>query len=181
MLSVPASNTNTTTGCVWLLQVPEENVLGGENNGVAVLMSGLDYERLVLASGPVGLMQAALDVALPYATQRKQFGQAIGNFQVGFCNRTSYIFSAFNPLLQLQTTYRPGRSVLSSSSSSRLTAWRLAVKAILTPARHVGSLTICVHHKQCYQYNAASFALDAVFSSLLLVSLLLVSMRPLGP
>jgi isovaleryl-CoA dehydrogenase len=64
------------------MQVPAENVLGGENNGVAVLMSGLDYERLVLASGPVGLMQAALDVALPYATQRKQFGQAIGNFQV---------------------------------------------------------------------------------------------------
>ena len=64
------------------LQVPAQNVLGGENNGVAVLMSGLDYERLVLASGPVGLMQAALDVALPYATQRKQFGQAIGNFQV---------------------------------------------------------------------------------------------------
>lgn len=63
-------------------QVPAENVLGGENNGVAVLMSGLDYERLVLAAGPVGLMQAALDVALPYATQRKQFGTPIGNFQV---------------------------------------------------------------------------------------------------
>jgi hypothetical protein len=69
-------------GTAGVLQVPAENVLGGENNGVAVLMSGLDYERLVLASGPVGLMQAALDVALPYATQRKQFGQAIGNFQV---------------------------------------------------------------------------------------------------
>lgn len=68
--------------CCCLRQVPEENVLGGENNGVAVLMSGLDYERLVLAAGPVGLMQAALDVALPYAIQRKQFGTAIGNFQV---------------------------------------------------------------------------------------------------
>lgn len=64
-------------------QVPAENVLGGENNGVAVLMSGLDYERLVLSAGPVGLMQACLDVALPYSTQRHQFGQAIGNFQVG--------------------------------------------------------------------------------------------------
>lgn len=63
-------------------EVPEENILGGVNNGVAVLMSGLDYERLVLAAGPVGLMQAALDVALPYATQRKQFGTAIGNFQL---------------------------------------------------------------------------------------------------
>lgn len=68
--------------CCCPRQVPVENVLGGENNGVAVLMSGLDYERLVLSAGPVGLMQAALDVALPYATQRKQFGTAIGNFQV---------------------------------------------------------------------------------------------------
>lgn len=66
------------------VQVPAENVLGGENKGVAVLMSGLDYERLVLASGPVGLMHACLDVAVPYATQRKQFGQPIGNFQVCF-------------------------------------------------------------------------------------------------
>lgn len=65
--------------------MPDENILGGENKGVAVLMSGLDYERLVLASGPVGLMQACLDVAVPYATQRKQFGQPIGNFQVGCC------------------------------------------------------------------------------------------------
>eukprot|EP00775_Hariotina_reticulata_P003583 gene3583-3849_t len=63
-------------------EVPAENVLGGENNGVAVLMSGLDYERLVLSAGPVGLMQACLDVALPYSTQRTQFGTAIGNFQL---------------------------------------------------------------------------------------------------
>jgi hypothetical protein len=62
--------------------VPAENVLGGVNKGVAVLMSGLDYERLVLAAGPVGLMQAALDVAVPYSTQRKQFGTPIGQFQV---------------------------------------------------------------------------------------------------
>lgn len=49
-------------------------------------MSGLDYERLVLAAGPVGLMQACLDAAVPYATQRKQFGQPIGNFQVSIYN-----------------------------------------------------------------------------------------------
>lgn len=52
------------------------------NSGVYVLMSGLDYERLVLSAGPLGLMQAALDVVLPYIHERKQFGQKIGEFQV---------------------------------------------------------------------------------------------------
>ncbi|KAI9294347.1 acyl-CoA dehydrogenase NM domain-like protein [Neoconidiobolus thromboides FSU 785] len=63
-------------------EVPAENILGKENEGVYVLMSGLDYERLVLASGPVGLMQNAMDVTLPYVHTRKQFGKAIGEFQL---------------------------------------------------------------------------------------------------
>ena len=63
-------------------EVPEENVLGQVGKGVNVLMSGLDYERVVLAAGPLGLMQAALDVALPYVHERKQFGQPIGTFQL---------------------------------------------------------------------------------------------------
>ena len=63
-------------------QVPAENVLGGEGRGVAVLMSGLDYERTVLSGGPVGIMQACLDVVLPYIHDRKQFGQPIGEFQL---------------------------------------------------------------------------------------------------
>src|ERR687894_1189587 len=63
-------------------EVPEENVLGEVGRGVGVLMSGLDYERVVLAAGPLGIMQACLDVALPYAHERKQFGQPIGNFQL---------------------------------------------------------------------------------------------------
>ncbi|ALK09207.1 isovaleryl-CoA dehydrogenase [Blastochloris viridis] len=63
-------------------EVPEENVLGTVNRGVAVLMSGLDYERVVLAAGPLGLMQAALDLVLPYVHDRKQFGQPIGTFQL---------------------------------------------------------------------------------------------------
>ncbi|MBC7430636.1 MAG: isovaleryl-CoA dehydrogenase [Rubritepida sp.] len=63
-------------------EVPEENVLGQLNGGVRVLMSGLDYERAVLAAGPLGIMQAAMDVVLPYVHQRKQFGQAIGEFQL---------------------------------------------------------------------------------------------------
>jgi isovaleryl-CoA dehydrogenase len=63
-------------------EVPEENVLGRVNDGVRVLMSGLDYERAVLAAGPLGIMQACLDVVLPYVHERKQFGQAIGEFQL---------------------------------------------------------------------------------------------------
>lgn len=58
--------------------VPSENVLGEVNKGVRVLMEGLDLERLVLSAGPLGLMQAALDVVLPYVHERKQFGQPIG-------------------------------------------------------------------------------------------------------
>jgi isovaleryl-CoA dehydrogenase len=63
-------------------EVPEENVLGAVGNGVNVLMSGLDYERVVLAAGPLGIMQACMDVVIPYVHDRKQFGQPIGRFQL---------------------------------------------------------------------------------------------------
>ena len=63
-------------------EVPAENVLGREDGGVGVLMSGLDYERVVLSGGPVGIMQACLDVVVPYIHERRQFGQAIGEFQL---------------------------------------------------------------------------------------------------
>ena len=63
-------------------EVPEENVLGALNGGVRVLMSGLDYERAVLAAGPLGILQACLDIVVPYVHERKQFGQAIGEFQL---------------------------------------------------------------------------------------------------
>src|SRR6476620_1149156 len=63
-------------------EVPEENVLGQVGRGASVLMSGLDYERAVLAAGPLGIMQACLDVVLPYVHERKQFGKAIGEFQL---------------------------------------------------------------------------------------------------
>lgn len=62
--------------------IPEENVLGQPGDGVHVLMTGLDYERAMLAGGPLGIMQACLDVVLPYVRQRRQFGQAIGEFQL---------------------------------------------------------------------------------------------------
>ncbi|HZA65590.1 MAG TPA: acyl-CoA dehydrogenase family protein, partial [Geminicoccaceae bacterium] len=63
-------------------EVPKENVLGRVNEGAAVLMSGLDYERIVLAGGPLGIMQACLDIALPYMHEREQFGRPIGTFQL---------------------------------------------------------------------------------------------------
>ena len=63
-------------------EVPEENVLGEIGKGVHVLMSGLDYERTVLAAGPLGIMQAAMDIVIPYVHERKQFGQSIGEFQL---------------------------------------------------------------------------------------------------
>jgi len=63
-------------------EVPEENVMGPVGAGVRILMSGLDYERAVLAAGPTGIMQACLDVVLPYIHDRKQFGQSIGEFQL---------------------------------------------------------------------------------------------------
>lgn len=63
-------------------EVPAENILGGEGEGVKVLMSGLDYERAVLAAGPIGIMQACMDVVVPYIHERKQFGKPIGEFQL---------------------------------------------------------------------------------------------------
>lgn len=64
------------------VKVPAENILGGENQGVKVLMSGLDYERVVLAAGPIGIMQACMDLIVPYIHERKQFNQSIGEFQL---------------------------------------------------------------------------------------------------
>ena len=63
-------------------EVPEENIMGGLNKGVHVLMSGLDYERAVLAAGSIGIMQACMDVVMPYIHDRKQFGKSIGEFQL---------------------------------------------------------------------------------------------------
>lgn len=64
------------------VEVPEENILGGLNQGVKVLMSGLDYERAVLSGGPLGIMQACMDVVVPYIHEREQFGRPIGEFEL---------------------------------------------------------------------------------------------------
>ena len=63
-------------------EVPYENILGEEGGGVSILMSGLDYERIVLAAGPLGIMAACMDVVVPYIHEREQFGQPIGEFQL---------------------------------------------------------------------------------------------------
>ena len=63
-------------------EIPVDNILGEEGNGARILMSGLDYERAVLAAGPTGIMQACLDVVTPYLRERKQFGEPIGSFQI---------------------------------------------------------------------------------------------------
>ena len=95
-------------------EVPEENVLGGVGRGVRVLMSGLDYERLVLSGGPLGLMAACLDVVLPYVHDRKQFGRSIGEFQlmqgkiadmyVGFNACRAYVYAVAKACDRGETT-----------------------------------------------------------------------------
>jgi isovaleryl-CoA dehydrogenase len=76
-------------------EVPAANLLGTENQGVKLLMSGLDYERVVLSGGPLGIMAAALDVALPYVRERKQFGQAIGTFEL-VQGKLADMYASFN-------------------------------------------------------------------------------------
>jgi isovaleryl-CoA dehydrogenase len=95
-------------------EVPAENVLGEVNQGVRVLMSGLDYERLVLSGGPLGIMAACLDIAIPYAHERKQFGRSIGEFQlmqgkladmyVGFNACRAYVYAVAKACDRGQTT-----------------------------------------------------------------------------
>jgi isovaleryl-CoA dehydrogenase len=76
-------------------EVPAENVLGALNGGVRVLMSGLDYERAVLAGGPLGIMAAAMDAVIPFVHERKQFGQAIGEFQL-MQGKIADMYTTFN-------------------------------------------------------------------------------------
>ena len=95
-------------------EVPAENILGGEGRGVNVLMSGLDYERAVLSAGSLGIMQACLDAVVPYVHERKQFGEAIGSFQlmqgkladmyVALCAARSYVYAVARACDRGQTT-----------------------------------------------------------------------------
>ena len=114
--------------------MPAENVLGAVGKGVNVLMSGLDYERAVLAAGPLGIMQACLDVVMPYVHERKQFGQPIGEFQLDAGQARRHVRDAERrPRLRLRrgagpaTAARPRartRPAPSSIAAEKATWWR---------------------------------------------------------
>lgn len=120
-------------------EVPEENVLGAIGNGVNILMSGLDYERVVLAAGPLGLMQAAIDLVIPYVHDRKQFGQPIGRFQliqgkladmyVGMNAAKAYVYAVARACDEGRTTREDAAGAILFASEK---ATQMALDAIQT-------------------------------------------------
>ena len=118
-------------------EVPAENIVGELNEGVKVLMSGLDYERAVLSAGPIGIMQAAMDLVLPYVHERKQFGQSIGEFQlvqgkvadmyVGMNAARAYVYAVARACDNGQTTREDAAGAILFSSEK---ATQLALDAI---------------------------------------------------
>jgi isovaleryl-CoA dehydrogenase len=118
-------------------EVPAENVLGAEGRGIGVLMSGLDYERVVLAAGPLGIAQAALDLALPYARERRQFGAPIGSFQlvqakladmyVGLNAARAYVYAVARACDRGETTRRDAAGAILMAAE---TATRIALDAV---------------------------------------------------
>ncbi|HEU0156483.1 MAG TPA: acyl-CoA dehydrogenase family protein, partial [Stellaceae bacterium] len=118
-------------------EVPEENLLGAEGEGVRVLMSGLDYERAVLAAGPLGIMQACMDVVVPYVHERKQFGQPIGEFQLiqskvadmytGMNACKSYVYAVARACDRGQTTRKDAAGAILYAAES---ATRMALDAV---------------------------------------------------
>ena len=121
-------------------EVPEENVMGPLHGGVGVLMSGLDYERVVLAGGPLGLMQACMDVVMPYVRERKQFGQPIGSFQlmqakvadmyVALQSCRSYVYNVARACDADQTTRFDAAGCLLKASESAVEVSNQAIQAL---------------------------------------------------
>ena len=121
-------------------EVPEENVMGPLHGGAAVLMSGLDYERIVLSGGPLGLMQGCLDVVLPYVRERKQFGKPIGTFQlmqakiadmyVGMQQARSYVYNVAKAADAGQTTRFDAAGALLNASERAVEIANQAVQAL---------------------------------------------------
>ncbi|HYU12702.1 MAG TPA: isovaleryl-CoA dehydrogenase [Stellaceae bacterium] len=118
-------------------EVPAENVLGAVDDGVRVLMSGLDFERAILAAGPLGIMQACLDVVIPYIHDRKQFGQPIGEFQLiqgkvadmytGFNACRAYVYAVARACDRGQTTRKDAAGAILYAAES---ATRMALDAV---------------------------------------------------
>jgi isovaleryl-CoA dehydrogenase len=122
-------------------EVPEDNVIGPPNGGAGVLMSGLDYERAVLAGGPLGIMQACLDVVLPYVRERKQFGQPIGSFQL-MQGKVADMYVALNAarayVYSVARACDAGRSSRSDAAGAILMASENAVKVALEAIQALG-------------------------------------------
>ena len=122
-------------------EIPNDNVLGEVNNGVRVLMSGLNTERLVLSGGPIGLMQAALDIALPYVRERRQFGQAIGTFgimQAKIADMYTALQSSRAFAYQVARDYDAGHKSRIDAASCLLHASEAAVQVALEAIQALG-------------------------------------------
>ena len=122
-------------------EIPGENVLGEVNNGVKVLMSGLNTERLVLSGGPLGLMQAALDIALPYLRERRQFGQPIGSFgimQAKIADMYTALQSSRAFAYQVARDYDAGHRSRIDAASCLLHASEAAVQVALEAIQALG-------------------------------------------
>ena len=122
-------------------EIPNANVLGEVNNGVKVLMSGLNTERLVLSGGPLGLMQAALDIALPYLRERRQFGQAIGTFgimQAKIADMYTALQSSRAFAYQVARDYDAGHRSRIDAASCLLHASEAAVQVALEAIQALG-------------------------------------------
>jgi isovaleryl-CoA dehydrogenase len=122
-------------------EVPAENVMGQEGGGVKILMSGLDYERAVLAAGPLGIMQACIDVVLPYMRDRKQFGQAIGSFQL-MQAKIADMYVALNSsrayVYAVARACDAGRTTRADAAAAILLASENAVKTALEAIQALG-------------------------------------------
>ena len=122
-------------------EVPAENVMGPENGGVGVLMSGLDYERAVLSAGPLGIMQACLDVVLPYVRERKQFGKPIGAFQL-MQGKVADMYVALNSarayVYAVARACDAGKTTRSDAAGAILMASESAVRVALEAIQALG-------------------------------------------
>ncbi|TXI47788.1 MAG: isovaleryl-CoA dehydrogenase [Lysobacter sp.] len=122
-------------------EIPKDNVLGQTNNGVRVLMSGLNTERLVLTGGPLGLMQAAMDVTLPYVRERRQFGQAIGTFgimQAKVADMYTALQSSRAFAYQVARDYDAGHKSRIDAASCLMHASEAAVQVALEAIQSLG-------------------------------------------